>query len=983
MKRNLLLLVMSVVMVFSCSMLVACDKIDIEAHRPKVTVTYVYEDGQTAAETYSEAYNQDTEYEITSPVIEGYTADLKVVKGKTAKANVDVTVTFVANKYTLAIVYTGAKNNPTSHFEDVSYKTDYSVTVPEVPGYTPDQTVISGNMDSLEGKTYTVKYTPNKYKLTINYTGTADAPEKYEAEVEYDSTFEVATPAIKGHTADLTTVNGTMDSVDGKTYTVKYVPNKYNLTVNYKYGENVFKTTQTEVEYGTSLTLEPEKFAFYKTTESSKNLTMDDHDEVVEFTYDFDDTPIANPEGLYVNGLPMFNQTTGFSFKFKLYGNTVTDWMRLFSGHDILSVGDTENEDIFRICNGCIDSYLEPTQNGDGWSYTGNFCDGAQGHPTDYGMAWDALVPYGNTIEVVMSFQPDGTIRMYRDGRCVLRFDANTASGNNIFENKDKTYTVKMLTESVLDYISTYGFEVKNLTDGWSMSDLSVGPAVEYSTVTVEFKSEGGKKLADNVVFKEYIKGTAYSCNAPEVVAYEVHADQATVSGTVAAENETITVLYKKVSNIVTVNAYADTLLIESKQIAVQPNVSYTVEVPQFAFYKTTDVAKVLQLAEEDVEVEFRGYSLDTTQTIAKPNGQKFGPFPMVTNNTGFEISFDLTKVYGDWAQLFHSTNTLIFDGCVRYKPDGKPSSDWYDGDYGFGASYKNQFGTAGWDNVVPRDNSIRITVAFRPDGSLYFYRDGKLALTFFATVRNHNANVNEISDLVYAFINDVATDGFYINQNFFDNMNEGDEFTQISNLSVNFHPATEYDKNTTLELPAHYENLGGGWGGDNIHVIQTLTGDFDAVLEYSQNTNLSGNTGDAAWQTPLFVIRDANEYGNVAVMRQDWWGWIDSATGTLGVGHVNDDNGIHRFGNPLLSNNNMSFDDFKKLIKKADVKIELSRKGNVLTIVMKITATEGDMNGKSIYQSYCMTNISVDTIEVALSMEFANATVTRFAYAQ
>ena len=978
MKRNLLLLVMSVVMVFSCSMLVACDKIDIEAHRPKVTVTYVYEDGQTAAETYSEAYNQDTEYEITSPVIEGYTADLKVVKGKTAKANVDVTVTFVANKYTLAIVYTGAKNNPTSHFEDVSYKTDYSVTVPEVPGYTPDQTVISGNMDSLEGKTYTVKYTPNKYKLTINYTGTADAPEKYEAEVEYDSTFEVATPAIKGHTADLTTVNGTMDSVDGKTYTVKYVPNKYNLTVNYKYGENVFKTTQTEVEYGTSLTLEPEKFAFYKTTESSKNLTMDDHDEVVEFTYDFDSAPIANPAGLYVAGLPMFNQTTGFSFKFKLYGNTVTDWMRLFSGHDILSVGDTVNEDIFRICNGCIDSYLEPTQNGDGWSYTGNFCDGAQGHPTDYGMAWDALVPYGNTIEVIMSFQPDGTIRMYRDGKCVLRFDANTVSGNNLFQNKEKTYTVKMLTESILDYISTYGFEVKNLTDGWSMSDLSVGPAVEeYSTVTVEFKSEGGKQLANPVVFKEYIKGTAYSCNAPEVVAYEVHADQATVSGTVAAENETITVLYKKVSNIVTVNAYADTLLIGTKELAVQPNASYTVEVPQFAFYKTTDVAKVLQLAEEDVEVEFRGYSLDTTQTIAKPNGQKFGPFPMVTNNTGFEVSFDLTKVYGDWVQLFHSTNTLIFDGCVRYMPDGKPSSDWYDGDHGYGASYKNQFGTAGWDNVVPRDNSIRITVAFRPDGSLYFYRDGKLALTFFATVRNKDSNVNEISDLVYAFINDVATDGFYINQNFFDNMNEGGEFTQISNLSVNFHPATEYDKNTTLELPAYYENLGGGWNGDNVHVIQTLTGDFDAVLEYSQNT------GDACWQTPLLVIRDANEYGNVAVMRQDWWGWIDSTTGTLGTGDVNGAN-INRFDNPLLPNGALDFNtQFLKLIKKANVKIELSRRGKVLTIVMKLTGAEGDMNGKSVYVSYCMNNISVDTIEVALSMEFANATVTGFAYAQ
>ena len=117
--------------------------------------------------------------------------------------------------------------------------------------------------------------------------------------------------------------------------------------------------------------------------------------------------------------------------------------------------------------------------------------------------------------------------------------------------------------------------------------------------------------------------------------------------------------------------------------------------------------------------------------------------------------------------------------------------------------------------------------------------------------------------------------------------------------------------------------------------------------------------------------------------MRQDWWGWIDSTTGTLGTGDVNGAN-INRFDNPLLPNGALDFNtQFLKLIKKANVKIELSRRGKVLTIVMKLTGAEGDMNGKSVYVSYCMNNISVDTIEVALSMEFANATVTRFAYAQ
>lgn len=974
MKRNLLLLVMSVVMVFSCSMLVACDKIDVEAHRPKVTVTYVYEDGQTAAETYSETYNQDTEYEINSPVIAGYTADQKVVKGKTAKANVEITVTFVANRYTLAIIYTGAKNNPTSHFEDVSYKTDYSVTVPDVPGYTPDQTVISGTMDSLEGKTYTVKYTPNKYKLTINYTGAANVPEQYEEEVTFDQPFEVVSPEIKGHTADLTTVSGTMNQVGGMTYTVKYSPNKYKLTAIYKYGENVLKTTETQVEYGTSLTVEPEQFAFYKAKEAGKTLTIDDHDETLVFTYDFDDTVIANPAGVSVVGLPMFNQSTGFSIKFNFAGTTVSDWIRIISGYNYINNDKNNNEDIFKIYNGCIDSYLENTSED---TYTGNFCDGAQGNPKDYGMSWDALVPYGNTIEVVMSFQTDGTIRMYRDGRCVLRFNADTESGNNQFTHAANKYTVGMFTQKVIEYISQYGFQIANMPDGMTISNFSVGPAVEYSTVTVEFKSEGGKTLASPVIFKEYIKGTAYSYTAPEVVAHEVHADMATISGTASGTDETITVLYKKVSNIITVNSYVDTLLIGTKEIAVEPNISYTIEVPQYSFYKTTDVAQTIQLTEEDVTVDLRGYSLDTTQTIVKPNGQKFGPFPMITNNTGFDVSFDLTGVDNDWVQLFHTANTLIFDGCIRYMPNGKAWSDWYDGTHGYGDSYKNQFGSAGWNNVVPYANKIRITVSFRPDGSLYFYRDGKLALTFFATSRNANANTNQISDLVYGFINDVATDGFYINQNYFNNMNEGGEFTQISNLSVNIPTMVEYNKNTTLELPAYYENLGGGWNGDNIHVIETLTGDFDAVLEYSQNT------GSECWQTPLLVIRDVNDHGNVAVMRQDWWGWIDSTTGALGTGNV-DGNDINRSTNALAACGGLDFNVFlTKIMKSADVKVELSRRGNILTVIMKITANTGDLNGTSVYVTYCMSNISVETIEVALSMEYSNATVTKFAYAQ
>ena len=61
-----------------------------------LVIYYRFEDNQFAAETYSSYYFYGDAYSVTSPVIEGYTADQPIVTGVMGDANVYVTVTYTA-----------------------------------------------------------------------------------------------------------------------------------------------------------------------------------------------------------------------------------------------------------------------------------------------------------------------------------------------------------------------------------------------------------------------------------------------------------------------------------------------------------------------------------------------------------------------------------------------------------------------------------------------------------------------------------------------------------------------------------------------------------------------------------------------------------------------------------------------------------------------------------------------------------------------
>ena len=69
----------------------------------KLTINYVYKDGSKAAESHEDTLSYQSDYSVTSPDITGYTADNPVVSGTMPAGNVEVTVTYTKNSYSYTV----------------------------------------------------------------------------------------------------------------------------------------------------------------------------------------------------------------------------------------------------------------------------------------------------------------------------------------------------------------------------------------------------------------------------------------------------------------------------------------------------------------------------------------------------------------------------------------------------------------------------------------------------------------------------------------------------------------------------------------------------------------------------------------------------------------------------------------------------------------------------------------------------------------
>ncbi len=135
-----------------------------------LTISYVYENGDSVAEQYTGTYHVGQAVpEIVSPVVQDYHADHLTLGGEDVQFpayDVEITVIYSIDTYTLTIYYVYSdlvtdtekqgQTAATTVTEKLPVHTPYSKTSPEIEGYYADNLLVSGTLES--DATYTITY---------------------------------------------------------------------------------------------------------------------------------------------------------------------------------------------------------------------------------------------------------------------------------------------------------------------------------------------------------------------------------------------------------------------------------------------------------------------------------------------------------------------------------------------------------------------------------------------------------------------------------------------------------------------------------------------------------------------------------------------------------------------------------------------------------------------------------------------------------
>lgn len=140
---------------------------------------------------------------IASPTVAGLVADQSVVQMAVYDNEVvDVNYTVPMHGVTILCMDPNGRQLRT-YTEQRQEGTSYSIRVPDITGYMPDNAYVSGTMDS-DGVTHTVIYRPNLHNVVIHYRyedGTKAAPD-FRATRYYDEVLSQESPVLLGYKTD-------------------------------------------------------------------------------------------------------------------------------------------------------------------------------------------------------------------------------------------------------------------------------------------------------------------------------------------------------------------------------------------------------------------------------------------------------------------------------------------------------------------------------------------------------------------------------------------------------------------------------------------------------------------------------------------------------------------------------------------------------------------------------------------------------------
>lgn len=218
-----------------------------------LTINYLKAGDVSISQSYTTKVDYYGSYNVTSPVIKGYTTQDLVVSGTIAKEDVVKNIYYTVNNHTITINYlyeNGTVASQQKVFNNVEYGSTFVQESPAIEGYTPIISTVSFTFIDDADKTINVTYTINSYYLTINYVSDVDgfvAPITYREKLQYNSNYSVVSPLLYGLIADKTTVSG-KKLAENEVITVSYSLNDVLVIIDFvnNKGEMTGLNTLTE-----------------------------------------------------------------------------------------------------------------------------------------------------------------------------------------------------------------------------------------------------------------------------------------------------------------------------------------------------------------------------------------------------------------------------------------------------------------------------------------------------------------------------------------------------------------------------------------------------------------------------------------------------------------------------------------------------------------------------------------------------------------
>ena len=318
-----------------------------------------------------------------------------------------------------------------------------------------------------------------------------------------------------------------------------------NLVINYKLPDGtLIDSISQEVKQGETYSVASPKVRFMAPSIETVEGTMDADGETIDVTYDYSSlaaetevSPGRDMGKLYVDS------KKGLSLSYVMRGST-GDWEQVFQGNT------------FAIYNGCIRVRdANPAK-----QFAGDWYDG---NNSVNGAGWNALLS-SDTEEILVtwSFNPDGSICVYKNGSMVFLFAASTpANGKWSASGQNYNLMVSNVTESFFAEVADRGLQLGAFVDNgstpvnWKMRDLSVNyamdnaAAAEYAAQYKVVKGVYVDAASNTPIRNPYVSlskiGSTYAIPAFEVPGYIATTD--TVTGEVTAETGKVKVAYNRV----------------------------------------------------------------------------------------------------------------------------------------------------------------------------------------------------------------------------------------------------------------------------------------------------------------------------------------------------------------------------------------------------------------------------------------------------